>query len=440
MKLNKIISSALALVISFGVISAVLPTRVEAAYSPSVDTGSNYTQEEIQEIVESNYIKGNSNEDLVFGSAEEKLEYEIEKGYIDFAKSKTGDHTIYVNRYTGVLYYKNNLTGEILTSNPYDLSGAGSLDVQTDLLSQVKISFKEIANATAGGTYSSAQWAAEYAQIKVSAISGGLRVNYTLGDTSTRFLLPGQICADDFDEKILTPMLNYYKELLVEYLGDEIAEEDYNFFYADTYQGEFIRNADKGHMISLEAIRAYLNNTSMIYKRVYPNAYGFERKALENVNANINLMMIKYNSPIDPKPLFDENDNPCEEYYYQFTDVNSISTKRQCSNIIRTYCPEYTMQQLLLDEQRINYQNKMDQKPVFRCSIEYTFNEDESLSVRLPANSIVFDETVYNLTSISFLPYFGAGNLTEEGYIFIPDGSGSILEYIDTVDVSCVYC
>ena len=431
MKLNKIISSALALVISFGVVSAVLPTRVEAAYSPSVSSDSIYTLEEIQAIVESNYYVKDNQDSLKFDSAEEKLEYEIEKGYIDFVKSKTGDHTIYVNRYTGVLYYKNTKTGEILTSNPYDLSAVSSIDVQTDLLSQIKISFKENANATSGGTYSSAQWAAEYAQIKVSAIAGGLRVNYTLGDTSTRFLLPGQICADDYDKKIMTPMLTYYQNLLIEYLGEEITEEEYNFFYADTYGGIFIRNADKNHMINFEAVREYLNATARVYRRVYPNAYGFERKALESVAGNIQLMLLKYLSPEEPKSFLDENDNPCEEYYYEFTDINSISTKRQCSNIIRTYCPEYTMQQLLLDEQRINYQNKMDQKPVFRCSIEYTFNEDESLSVRLPANSIVFDETVYNLTSISFLPYFGAGDLKEDGYVFIPDGSGSIVDFED---------
>ena len=431
MNFKRIISSALALVLAFGAIAAVLPTKVEAAYSPSVNTDSIYTTDEIQLIIDECYGLDENGEATIepFETAEDRLNYEIGKGYIDSVKSKTGNHTIYVNRYSGVLYYKNNLTGEILTSNPYDLSSASSIDVKTNLLSQVMISFKEIANATVGGTYNSAQWAAEYGQIKVSAISGGLRVNYTLGDTSTRFLLPGEILAEDYEAKILIPMLNYYKELLIQYCGDAMTAETYDFFLYDSYFGQNIRDEFSGNILSRDAIRKYLETTKREYYSIFPNTYAFERQALESVNSNLQLMLVKYN--YDSRDFLDDNDNVFRAYFYYFTDLNSVSTKRQCANIIRTYCPDYTMQDLVADETRANFENKMDQKPVFRCSIEYTFNEDESLSVRLPANSIVFDETVYNLTSISLLPYFGAGDLRQGGYIFMPDGSGSIVEFED---------
>lgn len=51
------------------------------------------------------------------------------------------------------------------------------------------------------------------------------------------------------------------------------------------------------------------------------------------------------------------------------------------------------------------------------------------------AVSVVTDQIVestpetYQIQSISLLPYFGAAGLTEEGYILLPDGSGSVLEF-----------
>ena len=83
------------------------------------------------------------------------------------------------------------------------------------------------------------------------------------------------------------------------------------------------------------------------------------------------------------------------------------------------------------DEKECGYVDDSAQKPVFRCALEYTFANDGSLSVRLPASSITFDETVYTLNNITPLQYFGSGDMTSEGYAFYPDGSGTIVEFDD---------
>ena len=72
---------------------------------------------------------------------------------------------------------------------------------------------------------------------------------------------------------------------------------------------------------------------------------------------------------------------------------------------------------------------------VFRIPIEYRLEED-SLVVTVPTEDVVYPLEVESpdgelvtmpLAAITVLPYFGAAGENEEGYIFVPDGSGAIM-------------
>ena len=97
-------------------------------------------------------------------------------------------------------------------------------------------------------------------------------------------------------------------------------------------------------------------------------------------------------------------------------------------DIIKTHAPDYTYEEMEYDHQMTQYESTTLSTPVFRMSLEYTLTED-GLEVTLPANGIRFDETLYTLESITFLPYMGAGTYTNEGYTFIPDGSGALMDF-----------
>ena len=49
--------------------------------------------------------------------------------------------------------------------------------------------------------------------------------------------------------------------------------------------------------------------------------------------------------------------------------------------------------------------------------------------MRLPANGIRFNESLYELLSIEILPYMGAGTNPNPGYTFFPDGSGALFDF-----------
>ena len=103
---------------------------------------------------------------------------------------------------------------------------------------------------------------------------------------------------------------------------------------------------------------------------------------------------------------------------------------RELENIIKTYCPLYTYEELDYDHDLTKYSGADAAPPRFRLSLEYTLNDD-GLAVRLPANGIEFDEAAYQFQTVSMLPYMGAGSNEYEGYSVIPDGSGALIRFQD---------
>ncbi|MBR5295202.1 MAG: hypothetical protein IKU24_01275, partial [Clostridia bacterium] len=72
---------------------------------------------------------------------------------------------------------------------------------------------------------------------------------------------------------------------------------------------------------------------------------------------------------------------------------------------------------------------------IFKLALEYTL-EEEGMQVRLPARGISFDASTYTLDTIQILPFLGAGRSgseeairSDEGYNFIPDGSGATIAF-----------
>ncbi len=66
-------------------------------------------------------------------------------------------------------------------------------------------------------------------------------------------------------------------------------------------------------------------------------------------------------------------------------------------------------------------------KPVFNISVIYRL-DGEDLLVEVPLNEIEYKED-YPLVNLSILPYLGAGSKEETGYMLVPEGGGSIINF-----------
>ncbi len=446
MKLKRIISTALAAIMIFSALVAVLPINAFAAYSESSATaGANLPEgspssaelntEELEAYIDE-YLKYN------FATAAEMLASEIAAGYLYYVNSQGNDYTLYINKYTGFVYYVNNITGQILTSNPINPGYANLGNTDRDaLMSQIYVRFEETANTDNKFDYYSSEWAASRAQISVSSIKNGLRVNYTLGDTTARFLLPGRLTAVAFEENILIPILNGYTELLEEYCGD-LLDDDLRFFDNDEYiQYEYdCINTASG---KAKGVRYYLSETQKAYRSVLKSTTT-ERKKLDEYHGHIMQLLGAYTLNAPAKYIDDDrNQDKLQEMYdnypitedgtpiYVYAGSQMSETKNSYANIIKKYCPSYTFSMMFAQEKECDYVDKSAQKPVIRCALEYTFNDDGTLNATLPASSITFDESVYTFKTITPLQYFGCGDMTKEGYMFYPDGSGTIIEFDD---------
>ncbi len=438
--MKKIISTALMVVILFTTIVTAIPLTVNGAYSPHSSgtsakvpegtTEANYTSAELTEYLEKDYLEYN------FETPEQMLEYELEKGLLYYVNSANNYYTLYVNKYTGLVYYVNNVTGQILTSNPsnpgYINTADGTLAVQydarTDLMSQITVSFFESANSLNSYVYTSYQWGASRSQITISPIQNGFRVNYVLGDTTTRFLLPGEIKAEKFENNILFPMLTTLAELLDEYCKELYPEQNFSFLDNEDYvvyndKGTLNKGSgskkDKGLLL-------YISDMQKLYRKL--NSASAEYERIDSLRLAIIAICNNYNVNYPAKG----DKDGFATYVYSGFYLNE--TKRTYSEYIKKYAPDYTFAQMFEDEKECGYVDNTLQKPVIRCALEYVFNSDGSLSVRLPANSITFDETTYTLSSITPLRHFGCADVTDGGYIFYPDGSGTIVEFEDFYD------
>lgn len=86
----------------------------------------------------------------------------------------------------------------------------------------------------------------------------------------------------------------------------------------------------------------------------------------------------------------------------------------------------YTLEDYAKDKE-LDLSESSNDKPVFNVDVEYTLEED-GLKVNVPMKSIEYKKEfpVYTLT---LLPYFGCGGPTDGGYLFVPEGGGSVINF-----------
>ena len=299
---------------------------------------------------------------VVYASEEDRLA-DMSKYYDD------GAYSIYVDEMLGVVAYHDNATGENLFTNPWDM---GTVETSTDdkgtrpeILSQIIMTY---GGSNGTKTLTSYTDAALKGQITVKAIRGGVRVEYAIGERSARILVPQVIERTSFEDKILKPLMENIP----------------------------------GGKTSRDFIKFYNYFNQMFYTDA--NIKDTTRKSIA----------MKY--PVTEKKSID----------IYVCDVNaSTKEKRWMESLILAYCPNYSFEQMDQDYDYVEYVEKATSPPVFKMALQYTL-EDGNLVVSMTGNGVRFDENVYRIKDFKFLPYMGACYRGNEGYTFMPDGSGAI--------------
>lgn len=296
-------------------------------------------------------------------------------------------YQLWYEYYTGEVVCIDTATNQMLWTNPYDVSSTkynAAATTKHRLLSQIILEYQ--LNGTTS-TMLSFNEAAEKGQITLKKIKSGIRVEYAMGDMATQRLVPRLIEKSRY-EKMIASKIPETDQKAWERMGCKMI-----------YEG-----SDDGGFY--------------LYYDITDTSYS-ERKVLEIIEQ----------FPIAEKMAFYVCDPD--------TSAKELST---LESYVLKYAPEYSYDDLETDHEETGYVAKDENPPLFRLALEYTIGED-GLEVRLPANGIRFDESTYQLTSISVLPWMGAGRhvLTDlgnvsTGYTFIPDGSGALVRFEDVYD------
>lgn len=86
----------------------------------------------------------------------------------------------------------------------------------------------------------------------------------------------------------------------------------------------------------------------------------------------------------------------------------------------------YTYEQYLANKE-LDLSEKVSDKPIYNISVIYRLDGDDFV-VEVPYSEMEFPEK-YPIYSLSVLPYFGAGGVKDEGFLFVPEGSGALINF-----------
>ena len=390
MVIKRIISTILAVLMLLASFTFIASAEESAAGDPVYEFNTSKSEPALDNYLTGEYTKLDENgkevKDFV-DTKEERLEL------MDLRLQK-GDYRLYVDAYSGEIAVEKISTGDVLFSNPYDVGANKNINddaKKAEMLSQILIIYDNILSGANGKEYNSFAHSVKGAevdskkvapsQINVKYIKDGIRVDYSIGRTDSRYLVPERINAYAFSKIIFDAQNGGASEFELMQL---------KYFY-------------KGYSL------VNIENDPNLFENLYAPT---SEKVTEQWLTQYPMLQKTVGGEIVNVPI------------YVFTGKTNTERKT-IEKMIRKYSPDFTYEELDKQHLELNYSPDEKPEPLFKIALEYTL-DDKGLSVRLPANGIRFDESSFRLRDITILPYMGTGMSHNSSYIFFPDGSGTL--------------
>ena len=440
---------------------AAFPFSAAAAGSPVTPnvtvTKPEKSEEDILGIVKA-FKEGDK-----YASAADMLASDLAAGYLDTIELNNGadlNYVLYVNRYTGVIYYVNNITGEIITSNPYD----NDANIKSEVLSQVVISYSTKSKPTVDNYEYSFDCLLEgsfvtISKVKNSAGEDAIQVNYYLGEPESVHRVPDSIFTSDMGEYILKPMFEKLEQLMINYVGafPDSSDKDYSklkvsghqltsyniyetdrdvLLYEDDLHGDMIKRAVAA--ISNYA-KAKLSTSSPQYKQI--------SKFVSNITTIFTEYKL-YNPDIladgeekdetvaiwaETVPNFKNEDGSYNNLFIlDKTEVDQLKNSYRLVGKALKENLDFKSDVADMLNAKTGFTPLIKDLAVFECALVYSLDsKDGSLVVEFPVSAFKYDQENFIVKSINYLQYFGYGDMNNDGYLFYPDGSGTVIAFDD---------
>ena len=312
----------------------------------------------------------------VYNTPEEKLETmgltDAETGE-KVPNFENDEYELWAHAETGEVGIRVKATGQIILTNPYDISKSKANEgVKQKLLSQIILQYKDSSGAIVEfNSYKDAALNGKIVkgknigQIKIKNTRTGIRVEYTLGKEQAKYVVPKQIEKESFEMNLVAEWQNKSTREYAQFLAYYDLKDPFDETLAPA-----VLTSMKEQFKATEKYAIYVLDP------------GVSNRELEMLAGYI------------------ENNTP------------------------------YTAEQMAADYEKIDYIDTSAAPALFRFAIEYSLDE-YGVKVSVPANSITYDSASYKLMNVKLLPYLGAGNNDNTGLTLLADGSGTITRFED---------
>lgn len=275
---------------------------------------------------------------------------------------------------------KNLKTGVITTSNPYNAAQDELCvgEIANAMQSQAKIQYTTLRTGDSSTMYSFSD-CVELGQFLINPVDNGVEVIYSLGEDLDNQIIPDVMTEESYNW--LLEQLNTPENL--EKIGAYDVEEINDFLSGDWGLYTYLSYADMAD--DPESQKHYLEQ--------YPN--------LETTNLYVRTDAL---SPRDEETL--------KTYLVTAGYTNEMKQA------------DFKASGIKVDE------GEEAVFPNFKFTVKYSI-DDEHFYAELDSTKVEYDTETFCLESVSVLPYFGASKSTKDGYIFLPDGCGTIVSFDD---------
>ena len=113
-----------------------------------------------------------------------------------------------------------------------------------------------------------------------------------------------------------------------------------------------------------------------------------------------------------------------DEVIYVLMDAANGNMKKEMERIFAD--AGYTDEDYQRHKEMLNAERTSD-KPIFKVSIDYRL-DGKDLIATVPMNSLGYKDE-YPMSTVTMLPYFGAGGADDEGFMVVPSGGGGVIKF-----------
>ncbi len=278
----------------------------------------------------------------------------------------TGGRSLYVDKDLAEIAVFDSNTNDYYFSSPYNYGmSMGSSLLKDQMASLVQVMFYD--SQSKPTTYTSFADAVSKQQFETEEIENGIRFNFQIGKLQTESALPYAAEATRFEEKVI-----------------KVLEEK--------------SKTSSEAAFALRKVKAYWT------RYTYSELSSSQKQSL----------LVNYPGLEDAdlyvlRPVVEREQEMLLGYLENLTD--------------------YGWEDYLDDKKVSGYVSKESAVALFKFPLDITLDSNGDLIVDLPADEIEYDRDEFTLFRITLMQYFGAAKSTQDGWMFVPDGSGTLINF-----------